>query len=95
MSGGLQHIEDDGARCSFCPRMAVGPCASCARPVCADCCTLTEGGVKVWAVCLDCDRRGGRSLRGAWGGLVTWLVLILVGLAAATAALGWLTHALR
>jgi hypothetical protein len=59
--------------------------------VCGECCTLTEGGVKVWAVCLDCDRKGGRSLSRAWGGLVVWLVGLLVILAAVTAALGWLT----
>ena len=88
---GLQHVEDDGARCTFCPRQAVGPCASCARPVCGECCTLTEGGVKIWAVCLDCDRRGGRSLTSAWGGFGVWLIGILGALAAITAALGWLT----
>jgi hypothetical protein len=55
---------------------------------------LTEGGVKVWAVCLDCDRRRSRSLKRAWGGFGLWLVGILVALAAATAAVGWLTQAL-
>ena len=70
--------------------MAAGPCATCGRPVCGECCTLTEGGVKVWAVCLDCDRRNrdaGRSLSRAWGGLAVWLVGILVALALAVAAL--------
>lgn len=86
----LQHIEDDETRCAYCPRPAVGPCASCTKPVCADCCTLTEGGAKVWAICLDCDRRGGRSLRSRWIALSLWLVMILVVLAAATALLGWL-----
>ena len=83
-------MEDDGPlRCSFCSRDAVGPCASCARPVCGECCTLTEGGVRVWAVCLECDRKKGRSLLGAWSGLLAWLVLVLVALAAATALMGW------
>ncbi len=91
MAGELQHVDDDGpARCSFCPREAAGPCASCARPVCGDCCTLTEGGVRVWAVCLECDRKKGRSLAGAWSGLLVWLVGILVVLGAATALMGWL-----
>jgi hypothetical protein len=91
MSGQLQHSGDDGpTRCSFCAQEAAGPCASCGRPVCGDCCTLTEGGVRVWAVCLACDRKKGRSLSGAWGGLVVWLVGILVVLAAATALMGWI-----
>jgi hypothetical protein len=91
MSGQLQHVDDDGpTRCAFCPQPAAGPCASCDRPVCGDCCTLTEGGVRVWAVCLECDRKKGRSLSGAWGGLVVWLVGILVVLAAATALMGWI-----
>ena len=92
MSGGLQHAGgDDAARCTFCAREAVGPCASCKRPVCGECCTLTEGGAKVWAICLECDRRGGRSLAAAWGGLLAWIALGLVALAAVTALVGWLT----
>lgn len=47
--------------------------------------------MKTWAICLECDRKKGRSLGGDWGGFVLWLVLILVGIAAATALLGWLT----
>ena len=96
MSGGLQlHDFDDGARCSFCSAKAVGPCAACARPVCGDCCTLTEGGAKVWAICLDCDRRDGRSLAGRWRGLLLWLGGILGGLAALVALLAlvaWLAR---
>ena len=49
--------------------------------VCGDCCTLTEGGTRVWAVCLDCDRKKGRSLSGAWRGFGVWLLLLLVVLA--------------
>jgi hypothetical protein len=66
--------------------------------VCGECCTLTEGGVKVWAVCLDCDRRDrrdGRSLSKAWGGLTAWLVGILVVLALAVAAMGWIESTMR
>jgi hypothetical protein len=85
----LQHINDDsGARCVHCGAQAVGPCASCHAPVCGDCCTLTEGGVRVWAICLACERRKGRDLKGAWTGLLLWLVAILVGLALATWVLG-------
>jgi hypothetical protein len=92
LSGQLLLAGDDGpTRCSFCPREAAGPCASCHRPVCGDCSTLTEGGVKIWAVCLECDRTKGRSLRSAWSTLVLWLVGILLALAAATALVGWLT----
>lgn len=93
MSGGLQLHDFDGeARCAFCSAKAVGPCASCACPVCGDCCTLTEGGAKVWAICLECDRRGGRSLAGRWGALLLWLGAILGGLAALVALLGWLSR---
>jgi hypothetical protein len=31
-------------------------------------------GANTWAICLDCDRKKGRSLGGAWGGLGLWLV---------------------
>ncbi len=87
----LQRVDgDDVTRCTFCPREAAGPCASCRKPVCGECSTLTEGGAKVWAICLDCDRRGARSLTAAWGSLLLWLLAILVGLAAATAFVGWL-----
>jgi hypothetical protein len=92
MSGQLQTAGGDGAeRCSFCSRDAAGPCASCARPVCGECCTLTEGGAKVWAICLECDRKKGRSLRGAWGSFGVFLVGILVALAVAVALLRWLS----
>ena len=90
MSGELRHVEDDGPlRCSFCSNEAAGPCATCKRPVCGDCCTLTEGGAKTWAICLECDRKGGRSLTRAWMGLGTWLVGILVLLAGAVALMAW------
>jgi fatty acid desaturase len=58
--------------------------------VCGDCCTLTEGGAKVWAICLDCDRRDGRSLTSAWRGLLAWLGGLLLALAAVVALVGWL-----
>lgn len=88
----LQHSGGDGAeRCSFCSREAAGPCASCRRPVCGNCCTLTEGGVKTWAVCLECDRTKGRSLTSAWRSFGTFLVAILVVMAAIVALLAWLS----
>ncbi len=94
MSGALQPV--DGApqapRCAFCGREAAGPCASCKRMVCGRCSTLTEGGVKVWAICLDCDRKGKRSLSRAWAGLVLWLLAALAALAIVTALLGWLSR---
>jgi len=82
MTGELRVASDDAAeKCSFCPRDAAGPCASCRRPVCGECCTLTEGGAKTWAICLECDRKKGRSLSSAWSSFGLWLVLLLVGLA--------------
>jgi hypothetical protein len=91
MSGVLQTTHDDGPeRCAFCGAEAAGPCASCGRSVCGDCCTLTEGGARTWAICLDCDRKKGRSLGGAWRGLGTWLVGILAVLAAIVALIEWL-----
>jgi hypothetical protein len=59
--------------------------------VCGNCSTLTEGGVRVWAICLACAGRDGgkgRSLSGAWTSLVLWLAAILVGLALVTWLLG-------
>ena len=77
---GLQSIDDDGVACALCGHRAAGPCASCRRPVCGDCCTLTEGGTRVFAICLSCEKRGGRSLRPAWTGLLAWLALVLLAL---------------
>lgn len=92
MSGQLQTVDGDSpARCSFCSNEAAGPCASCDRPVCGDCCTLTEGGVRTWAICLECDRKKGRSLGGAWGGLLTFVITILAVLGAVVALLAWLS----
>ena len=94
MGGQLQLVDGDGPqRCSFCSNEAAGPCASCERPVCGNCCTLTEGGVKTWAICLECDRKKGRSLAGAWGSFGLFLVAILVVMAAAVALMAWLSSA--
>jgi len=81
----LQHVDDDsGARCVRCGAEAAGPCASCHLPVCGDCSTLTEGGARVWAICLGCADRKGTSLSRAWRGLLLWLAAIFVGLALVT-----------
>jgi hypothetical protein len=50
---------------------------------------LTESGLTVWAICIRCERRDGRSLGSAWGGFLLWLVGILVVLGLIVAALGW------
>ena len=83
MSGGLQHVgDDDVTRCVHCGKPAAGPCASCKKPVCGDCCTLTDGGLTTFAICLDCDRRGGRSLTSGWWGLLLGFGALLLLLAA-------------
>lgn len=46
--------------------------------VCGECCTLTEGGSRVWAVCLDCHRKKGRSLSAVWRGFGAWMLALLV-----------------
>ncbi len=92
MSGLIEVGGDGGEACSFCDRPAAGPCASCTRPVCGVCSTLTEGGSRVWAICLECDRAKGRSLRRAWLGTAAWLGGILVVLALAVAVLAWLSE---
>ncbi len=89
--GQLQLVGDDEARCVHCGKRAAGPCASCHQPVCGDCCTLTDGGTRTWAICLACDARGGSSLAPAWRGLLVWLGVILVALAVVVGALTWLS----
>ncbi len=82
MTGQLRTVGDDGpAPCVICCAEAVGPCARCRSPVCGDCCVLTEGSAKVWAICLRCEQRGGRSLLRGWGLVAMWLLLPLLGLA--------------
>jgi hypothetical protein len=75
------------ARCKLCGASAAGPCARCRALVCGDCCELTEGGATTFALCLACVRRGGASLAPAWRGLVGWLALVVLGLAALAVAL--------
>jgi hypothetical protein len=52
---------------------------------------LTEGGARVWAICLACEDRGGRSLRGGWLMVLGWVAGPILILAAAVALLAWLT----
>lgn len=79
MSGQLQHVGDDGpARCAMCGAEAAGPCARCRNPTCGDCSVLTEGGAKLWAICLRCEKRGGKTLAPGWTLVAAWLVGILV-----------------
>lgn len=58
--------------------------------VCGDCSVLTEGGVELWAICLRCDRRKGRSLRGGWSLVALWLVGVLLALALFAGVSLWL-----
>jgi hypothetical protein len=89
VSGLLQSASYDGgdARCVGCGAQAVGPCARCHAPLCGDCCVITTGGVKTWAVCPACARRGGRSLSRAWWQLAMWVAGLLAALAALVALL--------
>lgn len=94
MSGGLVPVgggEPPVARCVRCGAVAAGPCARCHEPVCGDCCVLTEGGSRVWAICFACEARGGRSLGRAWLVVVGWIL----GPILALAILLWLLGAFR
>jgi hypothetical protein len=89
----LLHGDDEpDARCAFCGKLAVGPCARCDAPVCGDCCVLTDGGARVYAICLGCDRRGGRSLRRAWLTVGAWIAGPLVALTLAVLLLAWISQ---
>jgi hypothetical protein len=82
--------DPPATRCALCPKPASGPCARCRRLICADCCVLAEGGAGTFALCLDCEHRGGTSLTPAWLGLLGWLGLVMLGLLAIAAALALL-----
>ncbi len=87
--------HDDGGgfeHCVRCGALAVGPCARCGSPICGDCCVLTEGGTRTWAICLACEDRGGKALGGAWRSLVIWILGILVALLLAVLLLGYLAR---
>jgi hypothetical protein len=82
-NGGVEH-------CVICGGKAVGPCARCELPVCGDCCVLTEGGAKTYAICLRCERGVGRSLRSAWLGVIGWILLPIALLFGLLVLLHWL-----
>jgi hypothetical protein len=94
VSGQLRHVgEGEGGgpeRCALCGGLAVGPCATCGRAVCGDCCELTEGGVRTWAVCLRCARRRGTSLGSGWALVLWWVLAPVLVLVAIAAAVLWL-----
>jgi hypothetical protein len=81
----LQGHDDGGGyeHCTQCGALAVGPCARCQAPVCGDCCVLTEGGTRTFAVCLGCERRAGRSLTRGWLGVVGFVLVPIFGLVVA------------
>jgi len=89
MTGQLQSVGGDGpiARCITCGKKAVGPCARCHDPVCGDCCVLTEGGSKTFAICFACEDGGGRSLTRGWWTVLLWIALPILVLAALVALL--------
>ena len=90
----LQGHDDGGGyeRCAHCGALAVGPCARCQVPVCGDCCVLTEGGTRTFAVCLGCERRAGRSLTSGWLGVIGFVLVPIVGLAVALVLLALLAR---
>ncbi len=83
MTGQLQLAGGGGdeAKCVTCGAQAVGPCARCHAPVCGNCCELTEGGAKTWALCLTCARSGAGSLSRGWWQVVLWIAGPIVLLA--------------
>jgi hypothetical protein len=81
MAGSLQLVEPDGdPPCAICGEPAAGPCAHCRAMVCGDCCVLTEGSVRTWAICTRCDRKRGKSLLGGWALVAAWVLVPVVGL---------------
>jgi hypothetical protein len=85
------HGEEPDARCVHCGRPAAGPCARCEAPVCGGCSILTEGGARIYAICLGCDGQAGHSLRRAWLTVAKWVAGPLVVLALAVFVLAWIS----
>jgi K+-transporting ATPase A subunit len=73
------------ARCKICGAEAVGPCARCRAMVCADCCELTAGAAKTFALCMGCAKTGDATLASAWRGLLGWIAMIVLPLVALAA----------
>jgi hypothetical protein len=65
--------------CRLCGAPATGPCARCRAPICPDCCELTEGSIKMFAVCKSCARTGATTFTSGWRDLVFWVVLVGLG----------------
>jgi hypothetical protein len=91
VSGQLQ-VSGDGpvALCVVCSAKASGPCARCEAPLCPDCCVITKGGVKRYAVCPGCSGASG-ALRSGWFAVLLWIGAPIVGLALLLALLHALT----
>ena len=51
----------------------------------------TEGGARVYAICVRCEKRAGNSLRPAWLTVLGWVLGPLAILAAAVLLLAWIT----
>lgn len=79
----LTPFTPDNEYCTLCGAIAAGPCATCHRLVCGDCCEVTGGSVKKVAVCTRCALQGrGRVGLRAWAPILLPLVGLAVGLVA-------------
>ena len=56
---------------------------------------LTDGGAKVWAVCLRCEKKGGKSLSSGWLAVLSWIALPTLGLGVLLLLLGTIARACR
>lgn len=92
MTGQLLSHNDGGGfvSCGLCGADAAGPCARCRLPVCGDCCVLSEGSSTLWAICLRCERRGGRNIGQGWWLLGLWVAGPLLALCGVLVLLQWL-----
>ena len=84
MPGLMSSGDGPVATCRLCGKPASGPCARCRAIVCADCVVLTEGAT-TFAVCLRCAEAAPPTLRRAWLGLLGWIALVILSLAAVAA----------
>jgi hypothetical protein len=50
---------------------------------------LTEGGLRVFAICLACEDRAGRSLRSGWSAVLRLVALPILVLALIAALLAF------
>ena len=92
MTGQLQGYGDGGGiiHCTICGADAAGPCARCKTPVCGNCCVLVEKSAGQWAICVHCDRRGGRSVQRGWSAAALWLLAPIGALVLILVLLNWL-----